>query len=286
MVRSKNDSIFEWICTIFIGIIGLICVIPIVYVVSYSLTPMAEMLKRGGFVLIPREITLSAYKQVLNDPNMTNALKVNVWVTVVGTTCNLITTMMLAYPLSRPDLPGRKFFVKMIVTCMIISAGTIPTYLMVKNTGLVDSLWALIVPSLVTVYNFIVMKAFFEGLPGDLFESARIDGAGEFRILWQIVLPLSLPIICTIGLYYAVSHWNTYTAAIYYINTQEKMPLQVVLRRMINQATANEVSADDVIPPETLRMAAVVVATAPVVIIYPFIQKYFTKGTLAGAVKG
>lgn len=286
MVRSKNDSVFEWICTIFIGIIGLVCVIPIIYVVSYSLTPMAEMLKNGGFVLIPKQITWEAYKHVLADPNMTNALKVNVWVTIVGTTCNLVTTMMLAYPLSRPDLPGRKFFIQMIVTCMIISAGTIPTYLMVKNTGLIDSLWALIIPSLVTVHNFIITKAFFEGLPSDLFESARIDGAGEFRILWKIVLPLSLPIICTVGLYYAVGHWNTYTAAIYYITTTEKMPLQVVLRRMVAQASANEVSADDVIPPETIRMAAVVVATAPVVIIYPFIQKYFTKGTLAGAVKG
>ena len=136
------------------------------------------------------------------------------------------------------------------------------------------------------MYNFIVMKAFFEGLPTDLFESARIDGAGEFRILFQIVFPLSLPIITTVGLYYAVAHWNTYTAAIYYIQSTEKMPLQVILRRMINQASSNEVSADDVIPPETLRMAAVCFATAPVVIIYPFIQKYFVKGTLAGAVKG
>ena len=286
MVRSRNDTVFEWICTVFIGIIGLICLVPILYVVSYSLTPMAEMLKNGGFVLIPKRITFSAYQQVISNPDMINALKVNVFVTVVGTSCNLVTTMMLAYPLSRPDLPGRGFFIKMIVTTMIISAGTIPTFMVVKETGLVDNLWALIIPSLVTVYNFIVMKAFFEGLPVDMFESARIDGAGEFRILWQIVLPLSMPIICTIGLYYAVSHWNTYTAAIYYIQSTEKMPLQVILRRMINQANANDVSADVVIPPETIRMAAVVFATAPVVVIYPFIQKYFTKGTLAGAVKG
>lgn len=286
MVRSANDTVFEWICTLFIGLIGLICLVPILYVVSYSFTPMSEMLKNGGFVLIPKKITFSAYQQVLQNADMIGALKINVFVTVVGTLCNLVTTMMLAYPLSRNDLPGRGIFIKIIVTTMIISAGMIPTFMVVKNTGLVDNVWALIIPSLVTVYNFIVMKAFFEGLPTDMFESARIDGAGEFRILWQIVLPLSLPIICTIGLYYAVSHWNTYTPAIYYIQSDDKMPLQVILRRMINQANTNDITADDIIPPETIRMAAVVFATAPVVIIYPFIQKYFTKGTLAGAVKG
>ena len=162
MVRSRNDNIFEWICTIFIGIIGLICVVPIIYVVSYSLTPMAEMLKNGGFVLIPKQITLSAYKHVLADPNMTSALKVNVWVTVVGTTCNLITTMMLAYPLSRPDLPGRKFFVKMIVTCMIISAGTIPTYLMVKNLGLINSYFSVVLLLGVSPFNIIIIKNGFD----------------------------------------------------------------------------------------------------------------------------
>ena len=286
MVRSRNDTVFEWICTLFIGLIGLICLVPILYVVSYSFTPMSEMIKNGGFVLIPKKITLSAYQHVLRNSDMIDALKINLFVTLVGTLLNLITTMMLAYPLSRGDLPGRGLFIKIIVTTMIISAGMIPTFMVVKNTGLVDTVWSLIIPSLVTVYNFIVMKAFFEGLPTDMFESARIDGAGEFRILWQIVLPLSLPIICTIGLYYAVSHWNTYTPAIYYIQSDDKMPLQVILRRMINQAKSNDITADDVIPPETIRMAAVVFATAPVVIIYPFIQKYFTKGTLAGAVKG
>ena len=169
---------------------------------------------------------------------------------------------------------------------MIFSAGTIPTDLIVKATGILNTLWALILPSLVAVYNFIVMKAFFEGLPNDLFESARIDGAGEFKILFSIVLPLSLPIVTTISLYYAVAHWNVYTAAILYIQDTKLMPLQVILRRMINSASTGDLNIDDEIPPETLRMAAVCIATAPIVIIYPFIQKYFVKGTLAGAVKG
>ena len=199
---------------------------------------------------------------------------------------NLVVTMMLAYPLSRDYLPGRGTFIKLIVFTMIFSAGTIPTYLIVRWTGVINTLWALILPSLVTVYNFIVMKAFFEGLPNDLFESARIDGAGEFKILYRIVLPLSLPIVTTISLYYAVAHWNVYTAAILYIQDTNLMPLQVILRRMINAASTNDLNVEDEIPPETMRMAAVCIATAPIVIIYPFIQKYFVKGTLAGAVKG
>ena len=268
MVKSKNDIAFEILVLVIITLVGLACLIPILFVISYSLTPMEEMLRNGGFSLIPRNITFSAYKQMLNDP------------------ANLVVTLMLAYPLSRSYLPGRKVFVQLIVFTMIFSAGTIPTYLIVKATGILNTLWALILPSLVAVYNFIVMKAFFEGLPNDLFESARIDGAGEFKILFSIVLPLSLPIVTTISLYYAVAHWNVYTAAILYIQDTKLMPLQVILRRMINSASTGDLNIDDEIPPETLRMAAVCIATAPIVIIYPFIQKYFVKGTLAGAVKG
>lgn len=286
MVKSKNDVLFEGLSLLIITFVGLICLIPILFVISYSFTPMEEMLRNGGFVLIPRQFTLAAYKETLKDPALLSALKVSAIITVGGTLMNVIVTMMLAYPLSRDYLPGRKFFVKMIVFCMMFSAGTIPTYLVVRSTGLINTLWALIIPSLVTVYNFVITKSFFEGLPNDLFESARIDGAGEFRILYKIVLPLSLPIVMTVSLYYAVGHWNTYTPAILYIRDTDKMPLQVILRRMINSASTGELNADDEIPPETLRMAAVCFATAPIVIIYPFIQKYFVKGTLAGAVKG
>lgn len=286
MVKSKGDFLFELLVLFIITLVGLVCLIPILFVVSYSLTPMAEMLRNGGFVLIPKQITFSAYNEMFKDPNLMNALKISATITVGGTFLNLITTLMLAYPLSRDYLPGRKVFIQLIVFTMIFSAGTIPTYLIVKATGIINTLWALILPGLVTVHNFIIMKAFFEGLPNDLFESARIDGAGEFRILFRIVMPLSLPIVATISLYYAVSHWNTYQPAILYLIDTEKMPLQVILRRMINAASTGDLNIDDEIPPETLRMAAVCIATAPIVIIYPFIQKYFVKGTLAGAVKG
>ena len=286
MVRSKSDVVFEIVVVFIILIVGLMCLIPIMYVVSASLTPMSEMLKNGGFVLVPRQITLSAYREMLKDSAMINAMKISATVTIVGTVLNLLVTMLLAYPLSRYNLPGRGIFVKIIVFTMVFSAGMIPTYLVVKQTGLIDSIWALIVPSMVSVYNFIVMKAFFEGLPNDVFESSRIDGAGEFKILIEIVLPLSLPIIMTIGLYYAVDHWNTYMAAVLYMTSRDKMPLQVILRRLIQSASTQDLNADDLIPTETLQMAAVVIATGPIILIYPFIQKYFVKGSLAGAVKG
>ncbi len=286
MVKSKNDVAYELLVLFIITLVGLVCVIPILFVIAYSLTPMEEMLRNGGFVLIPRKITFNAYAFMIKNPTLISALKVSAIITVFGTMANLVVTMMLAYPLSRDYLPGRGTFIKLIVFTMIFSAGTIPTYLIVRWTGVINTLWALILPSLVTVYNFIVMKAFFEGLPNDLFESARIDGAGEFKILYRIVLPLSLPIVTTISLYYAVAPWNVYTAAILYIQDTNLMPLQVILRRMINAASTNDLNVEDEIPPETMRMAAVCIATAPIVIIYPFIQKYFVKGTLAGAVKG
>ena len=158
MVKSKNDIAFEILVLVIITLVGLACLIPILFVISYSLTPMEEMLRNGGFSLIPRNITFSAYKQMLNDPTLMNAMKVSAFITIVGTAANLVVTLMLAYPLSRSYLPGRKVFVQLIVFTMIFSAGTIPTYLIVKATGILNTLWALILPSLVAVYNFIVMR--------------------------------------------------------------------------------------------------------------------------------
>lgn len=286
MVRSKNDFWFDLLVVVFIALISLVCLIPILYVVSASLTPIEEMLRNHGFVLLPKKASFAAYREMLQNPSMMNSMWISVQVTVIGTVLNLLFTMTLAYPLSREHLRGRSIIIKLIVFTMVFSAGIVPTYLVVKSTGVLNTIWALIVPSLVTVYNFVIMKSFFEGLPADLFESARIDGAGEFRILFSIVMPLSLPIITTVGLYYAVSHWNVYTAAIYYITDYNKMPMQVILRRIIESATMQDMNVDEVIPTETLQMAAVCIATAPIIVIYPFIQKYFVKGTLAGAVKG
>ncbi|MBQ1946715.1 MAG: carbohydrate ABC transporter permease [Clostridia bacterium] len=285
MVRSKNDRAFDALVYGILLVVLLVTLIPVLFVVSMSLTPYAELIKRGGFVLIPTKVTFTAYREMLGDGLLLGGMWVTVQVTVIGTTLNLIATTLTAYPLSRRQMPGSKLVTKLIIFTMLFSAGTIPTYLIVKATGVMNTLWAMILPSLITVYNLIVMKAFFEGLPEELFEAARIDGATEFGVLIKIVMPMSLPIMMTIGMYYAVSHWNAYMVAVLYISDAELRPMQVILRRMLKSANM-DYNAEDVVPAETLRMAAVCFATAPIVIIYPFIQKYFVKGTLAGAVKG
>ncbi|MBR6786616.1 MAG: carbohydrate ABC transporter permease [Clostridia bacterium] len=286
MVRSKNDKAFDVLVYGILLFVLLITLIPVMFVVSMSFTPYAELIKRGGFVLIPTKVTLGAYREMLGDGLLLGGMWITVQVTVIGTTLNLIATTLTAYPLSRRQMPGSKLVTKLIIFTMLFSAGTIPTYLIVKATGVMNTIWAMIIPSLITVYNLIVMKAFFEGLPEELFEAARIDGASEFGVLIKIVMPMSLPIMMTIGMYYAVSHWNAYMVAVLYISDAELRPMQVILRRMLKQANMDTNSVEDVVPAETLRMAAVCFATAPIVIIYPFIQKYFVKGTLAGAVKG
>ena len=286
MVRSKNDRAFDALVYAILLFVLLVTLIPVLFVVSMSFTPYAELIKRGGFVLIPSKITLAAYREMISDGLLLGGMWITVQVTVIGTVLNLIATTLTAYPLSRRQMPGSKLVTKLIIFTMLFSAGTIPTYLIVKATGVMNTIWAMILPSLITVYNLIVMKAFFEGLPEELFEAARIDGATEFGVLIKIVLPMSLPILMTIGMYYAVTHWNAYMVAVLYISDAELRPMQVILRRMLKTANMDTTSAEDVVPAETLRMAAVCFATAPIVIIYPFIQKYFVKGTLAGAVKG
>ena len=285
MVRSKNDRAFDALVYGVLLFVLLITLIPVMFVVSMSFTPYEELIKRGGFVLIPTKVTMTAYKEMLSDGLLLGGLWITVQVTVIGTVLNLIATTLTAYPLSRRQMPGSKLVTKLIIFTMLFSAGTIPTFLIVKATGVMNTIWAMILPSLITVYNLIVMKAFFEGLPEELFEAARIDGATEFGVLLRIVMPMSLPIMMTIGMYYAVTHWNAYMVAVLYITDAELRPMQVILRRMLKSANM-DYNAEDVVPAETLRMAAVCFATAPIVIIYPFIQKYFVKGTLAGAVKG
>ena len=285
MVRSKNDKAFDALVYAILLVVLLVTLIPVMFVISMSFTPYAELIKRGGFVLIPTSFTLTAYKEMLRDGLLLGGMWITVEVTVIGTILNLIATTLTAYPLSRRQMPGSKLVTKLIIFTMLFSAGTIPTFLIVKATGVMNTIWAMIIPSLITVYNLIVMKAFFEGLPEELFEAARIDGASEFGVLIKIVMPMSLPIMMTIGMYYAVTHWNAYMVAVLYITDAELRPMQVILRRMLKSANM-DYNAEDVVPAETLRMAAVCFATAPIVIIYPFIQKYFVKGTLAGAVKG
>jgi putative aldouronate transport system permease protein len=285
MVKSLEDKLFNSVVYVILALVGLVAVIPILYVVSVSLTPYAEVLKNGGYVLIPKEVTFQAYGKILGTSTIWSALKVTVFVTIVGTAINLLLTLLMAYPLSRKGMPHRSLFLFVVVFTLLFNGGIIPTYLVVKDTGLIDTLWALILPNAVWSFNVLIMKSFFENLPEELFESSRIDGAGEFRILWQIVIPLSIPSVLTIGLFYAVGHWNQFFQAIMYITDRNLYPLQVVVREllMLSQQADN---TENMVPTVTMQMSAVVIASLPIIVVYPFLQKHFTKGMLMGAVKG
>ena len=285
MVKKWNgEKVFD-ICTyiILFGVM-VICLFPLLYVVSVSLTPMSEVLKQGGFLVIPKNVTMDAYKAIFEQRLLPRSMVITAFVTVAGTAINMIFTTLMAYPLSKTKLPGRTKLVPFIVFTMLFNGGTIPTYLLIKNLHLIGTYWALLLPGAIWTYNLLVVKAFFENLPEELFESARIDGAGEFRVLWKIALPLSKPVMMTVMLFYAVGHWETYFAAIMYLPDQKMQTLQVVLRRMLTPNS--EMNPDTVVPTMTLQMAMVVFSSLPIIIVYPFIQKYFTKGVMLGAVKG
>jgi putative aldouronate transport system permease protein len=284
-ISSREDRIANGIVYLALIVVAVVCVFPLLFVVAASITPYGEVLRNGGYIVIPRSITFDAYRELLSDPAIPRALSVTVFITVVGTALNMLLTTLMAYPLSRKDLPGRSAVLLIALFTTVFGAGMIPTYLIVKATGLLDTVWAMIVPGAVSVFNVLIMKTFFEGIPEELVDAARIDGAGELRILLQVLLPLSVPVMLTLGLFYGVSHWNEFFQAILYVRDQDLLPLQVVVRNLLARSQATE-NADAVLPLVTVQMAAVVVAAIPMIAVYPFVQKHFQKGVLLGSVKG
>ncbi len=266
-------------------------IVPFVAVVMTSLAPQRDISARGGLVLFTSEPSLAAYRAVLSGGVVTRALTVSVVVTAVGTILSLACTIMLAYALSRPGSLLHKPILLMTLFTLLFNPGMIPMYLIVKQLGLIDNLAALILPVVVNAFNVIVMRSFFLELPGELTESAKIDGAGELRILTSIVLPLSKAVVAVVGLFYAVAYWNAFFSALLYLPSPEKWPLQLVLRTFVVNQTplgTDELSAStESLPPQaSIQMAILVMSVIPILIIYPFIQKHFSKGLLIGAVKG
>ncbi len=286
MVTSWQDRVFNVCNAVFLCLIVVVVMFPLLYVISVSLTPYSEVLKNGGFVVIPKQITFEAYAAFLSDSLIPRAYRVTIFITVVGTALNLFFTALMAYPLSKPYLPGRTVLLFLVAFTLLFNGGVVPTYLVVKATGLVNSVWSMIIPSIVWSFNLLIMKTFFEGLPKELDEAARIDGAGELTILAKIILPLSMPVMATVGLFYAVGHWNEFFQAIMYIHNNEKYPLQVILRNILASTMMPPLDAEDVLPSESMQMAAVVLSALPIIVVYPFVQKYFTQGMLLGSVKG
>lgn len=286
MVIDNKERAYLVIVYAILALVSLSVVFPLLYVISVSLTPYPEVLKNGGFAIIPSSVTFETYAAFLKDSKIPRAYSVTIFITVVGTLVNLIVTTLMAYPLSKKNMPLRNPLLMLIVFTMLFGGGIIPTYLIVKSTGLINSVWAMVIPGTVATFYLLIMKTFFENLPESLDEAAKIDGASEIRILWQIVLPLSMPIMATVGLFYAVGHWNEFFNAIIYVSDNDKHPLQVILRGMLNQSELPEMDLERVVPTESLQMAAVILSTLPILVVYPFIQKYFTQGALLGSVKG
>jgi putative aldouronate transport system permease protein len=273
-----------------ITIIALICLYPFLNVVAYSLSGYNAVLS-NKVTFFPIDFTLSAYQEILGKTSIWQAMRTTVIVTLLGTALSLSLTTVAAYVLSRPNLPGKRFMSGFMLFTMYVTGGMIPTFLVVKGVGLYDTLGALFIPTAISVYNFIVMRTFIQDIPRDLEEAAKIDGASDFKVLLKIIIPLSLPIIATIGLFYAVNYWNNYFDALLYIQTPEKFTLQLRLRNLLfagelNSAGANAEGIGTQVMTQSLKMATVVVSTIPILLVYPWLQKYFVKGMMAGSVKG
>lgn len=289
--KSIPDRIVDIVIYAVLAVFGLATLFPLYYVAVVSITPYTEVLRNGGFLLIPKTFTWDAYEAIFTSGVVPKALNVTILITLLGTALNLLVTTLLAYPLSKKFLPGRNAVLMGIVFTMLFSGGLIPTFLTVKATGLMNTIWALIIPGLVSTFNLLVMKTYFESLPAEIEEASKVDGCSDVGTLLRIVLPLSMPIMATLGLFYGVNHWNAYFGGIMYLNDRDLYPLQVVLRNMIiTPSVSQELSVPQSqlssLPPESIKMATVVVAIVPIIAVYPFLQKYFIKGMLLGAVKG
>lgn len=288
---SWGSRIFDSINIVLLIAFALITVIPFIYVIAGSFATQKELLERG-FILFPTEFSLEAYKYIFSTQTLVRSLLVTVYITVVGTLINIFLTCLTAYPLSRKDMDFRKPILMLIVFTMLFSGGMIPTFLVVKQLGMIDTYWSLLIPSAISAFNLIIIRNFFQQLPDGLEESAKIDGCSDLGVFFRIVLPLSMPAIATFSLFYAVGHWNTFFNAVLYINDSTKWPIQVLLRQIVILASggvgdSTVMEADYVAPPEqTVKMAVIVVSTLPILLVYPFLQKHFAKGVLLGSVKG
>jgi putative aldouronate transport system permease protein len=287
--RSIGGRIFAAVNFTLLALIALVTVLPFIHVVAGSFTTSAEI-AASKFVLIPKVWSFEAYKFIFSTDTIFKAMGVSIGVTLIGTLFSMFITALMAYGLSRRDLDGRNVVNFLVVFTMLFHGGMIPTFLVVKELGLIDSYAALILPSAISAFNMIILKNFFQNIPEGLEESAKIDGCNDFGILFRIVLPLSMPAIATISLFYAVTYWNTYMSAILYLDDSAKWPIQVLLRQIVVLASGMDHSStlDAAVPPpdQAIKMAVIVVATLPILMVYPFLQKHVAKGAMLGSMKG
>lgn len=292
MKETFGEKFIYWLLNGFLLLLSLCTLYPFWHVLMYALSdPKLSM--GGGIFLLPRGWSLSSFEILLNSKGIYTAYGNSIIRLVVGTFVNLLFTAMLAYPLSLKRFIGRNAITLMIFFTMLFSGGMIPSYLLVKELGLLDSIWALIIPGTISAWNLLIMKTYFQNIPPELEESASIDGASPIRVLISVILPVSMPVIAAIGLFYGVAHWNSYFDAILYINSQSQQVLQVFLRTMLNSSSLQQVQGSEafasnigMVTEESVKMATVISSVLPMLLIYPFLQKYYVKGVLIGSVKG
>jgi putative aldouronate transport system permease protein len=287
---SVDEKVFQVAVNTLLLLVLVVVLVPLWRVVMMSVTPLTAVNAPGfGFLLPPWRWTGEAYRQLLGHPSFLHAAYISAVITVGGTAINVVLTMLLAYGLSIRGLPGRTLVAGIVLVPLLFNPGLIPSYLVVTRLGLIDTLWAVILPTAISVTNAFIMRNFFQGLPEELKEAARMDGAGDLHVLFRLIPPLSKPILLTIGLFYAVGHWNEFFAPILYLNDAHLTPLPVLLRNILLASNINEYveyNAFSAAPVQALKAAGVLITMLPMVLVYPWIQQYFARGTLAGGLKG
>jgi len=292
MGMRLRENLYQLVIGLLLVLLALSMIFPFLYILSISFTHSSVYVS-GSLRLWPEKWSLEAYKVIFLGPGFTSALKSSLFITLVGTPLSILANCMMAYMLSKPTLPGRKLMLNLVVFTMLFGPGLIPNYLLIRNLGLINSYWAIILPGLVGAWTLLVMKSFFQNIPKEIEESAQMDGCSELGVFFRIVLPLSKAMLAAFTLFNAVGFWNTYFNAVIYLIDSDKWPLQVFLQQVVMSANIDEFMGVDYmrtlernVPSEVLKMASVVIVTAPVIIAYPFLQKHFAKGVMIGSIKG
>lgn len=292
MKTSLGSKVFDIFNVFLLCLVIFITVYPMYYIFIVSISN-GNLVTRGLISFYPRDITWDAYLIVLKDSSIWRAYGNTVLYTGVGTIINVAMTALCAYPLSRKDMYGRNTLVMMVAATMFISGGLIPLYLVVQKLGLINSMWALVLPPAISAFNMIIMKTYFEGIPMALQESAYLDGANEIQVLLKVILPLSLPVMATMVLFYAVHHWNSFFPSLIYLNSSDKYPVQVLLRNIViagefadQTASIGSSSNNFRVVATNYKFAVIIITVLPILVVYPYLQKYFVKGAMVGALKG
>lgn len=288
IVISKKARVFDWVNTVIMLLVIILTLYPFWYVIVASVSSISHV-TNSVVLLWPDGLHWDAYQQVFRNNLVPTAYANTIFITLMGTVISMLLTCASAFVLSRKELPGRRLMTLFVVFTMLFNAGLVPFYLLVRDVGLLNTRWSLILPFAVSTYNTIIMRNFFQGVPNALYEAASIDGCSYFKYFLRILLPISLPSIATITLFYAVSYWNAYFYSILFITDRTKYPIQAILRQILMSSEFNTLLYDDAaqsMPSEMLKCAMIVITALPIICVYPFLQRYFVKGVMVGSLKG